>query len=356
MKNVLYACSYVPVEIVTACGLTPVWLLPEGEPQNADQYIHSLLCPYVRKLCAAVMSDIADMPVGVILTNSCDGMRRLADVIRVYRPDLPLLFLDVPHKTDPESVDLFAVRLRQFADKLASTFQGRPADDDALWRSIGRHNSVRLDMQELFMQLRTATPIVSGSEVFQFSKEAITSDIDDFLPSLHRFLAHISGRKRSMASRPASRIMIYGNILTTPDLVRIIENSGAVVVSLDHCFGERCFDLPVSTDTDSPYTALARRYLTRSPCPRMGGLLDQRIVDIASLAEEARADGVIYSSVMHCDHFLYDAPSTIGSLKGRDVPVLLLRHDGEWNALGQVKTRIEAFLETIENRKVHRYA
>lgn len=355
MKNVLYACSYVPVEIVTACGLTPVWLLPENGLQDADPYIHSLTCPYVRKLCAAVMNDNADMPAGVILTNSCDGMRRLADVISTYRPTLPLLFLDVPHKNDPESIDLFASRLRRFADETATTFSGTPIDENALWRAIEGHNTARLGMQELFMQLRTATPIVTGSEIFQLSREAITSHIDDFLPSLHRFLAHASGRKRMMNSRAVPRIMLYGNILTAPDLVRMIENMGAVVVSLDHCFGERAFDRLVGTDIDSPYIALAQRYLTRSTCPRMEGL-NKRIDDITSLVEEAGADGVIYCSVTHCDNFLYDAPHVIRHLKERNIPVLLLRHDGEWNALGQVKTRIEAFIETIENGKVPRYA
>jgi len=355
MKNVLYACSYVPVEIVTACGITPVWLLPESGSHDADRYIHPLTCPYVRKLCAAVMNDAADVSDGMILTNSCDGMRRLADVITACRPNLPLLFLDVPQKGDPESITLFASRLRRFAGEVSSTLSGTPIDDEVLWESIDRYNNVRLGMQELFMQLRTATPIVSGSELFQLSREAITSHIDDFLPSLHRFLAHISGRKRMMTSRAAPRIMLYGNILTAPDLIRIIEDSGAVAMSLDHCFGERSFDRLVSTDTDCPYTALAQRYLSRSTCPRMEGL-NSRIDDIASLAEEANADGVIYCSVMHCDYFLHDAPHVIRHLKERDVPVLLLQHDCEWNALGQVETRIEAFIETIENRKVSRYA
>jgi benzoyl-CoA reductase/2-hydroxyglutaryl-CoA dehydratase subunit BcrC/BadD/HgdB len=265
------------------------------------------------------------------------------------------LFLDVPHKGDPQSIDLFASQLRRFADALATTFSVPPIDDDALWRTIGTYNDVRLGMQELFMQFRTATPIVSGSEIFQLSRQAITSHVDGFLPSLNRFLSHVSGRKRMMATRAVPRIMLYGNILTAPDLVRMIENLGAVVVSLDHCFGERAFDRLVESDIDSPYTALARRYLTRSTCPRMEGL-DQRIEDITSLAEESNADGVIYCSVTHCDNFLYDAPHVIQHFKERNLPVLLLRHDGEWNALGQVRTRIEAFIETIENREVSRYA
>ena len=355
MNTIFYACSYVPVEIVDASGLTPVRLMPENEQGDADRFIHSLTCPYVRRLASAVMSDAACAAGGLILANSCDGMRRLTDIIRTYRPELPLVFLDIPRKSDPASIELFASRLRRFADETASILSGRPVDDDALWRSIGTYNDVRLGMRELFMQLRTATPIVSGSEVFQLSREAMTSGVDDFLPSLNRFLAHISGRRRAMSASGVPRIMLYGNVMTSPDLVRIIEDAGAVVVSLDHCFGERYFDRPVGADADSPYTALARRYLTRSTCPRMEGL-DARIEDIASLAEEANADGVIYYSMTHCDGFLHDMPHIANGLTSRDVPVLPLIHDGSWSAPGRVETRIEAFIETIENRKVSRYA
>jgi len=355
MKNVLYACSYAPVEIVSALGLTPTWLLPDGAPQNADQYIHSLTCPYVRQLCTILMAGDVGSLNAIVLPNSCDGMRRLADVVRANRPDLPLVFMDVPRKSDPASIDLFSLRLRQFADELASIFSRASLDDDALWRSIAEYNDVRLGMQELFMQLRTATPIVSGSEVYQLSREAVTTHIDDFLPSLRRFLAHMHDRKRMMATRQAPRLMLFGNILTDPEIVRVIEDAGAVVASMDHCFGERAFDRPVPTDIDDPYTALSHRYLTRSTCPRMEGL-ETRINDIVSLAEEAGVDGVIYCSVTHCDNFLYDAPTIIRHLKEHDIPVLQLTHDGEWNSPGQVETRIEAFIETIENRKVSRYA
>jgi len=355
MKNMLYACSYVPVEIVTAAGFTPVWLLPDSDPQHADHYIHSITCPYVRQLCAAVLDDTASTAEGIVLTNSCDGMRRLADVLAAYRSDLPVLFLDVPQKSDPASIDLFAMRLREFTDTMAETFPETAVDDDALWRTIGEYNQVRLGMEELLMQLRTATPIVSGSEVYQLSREAITSRVDTFLPSLKRFLSHISGRKREMSIRNAPRLMLYGNILTAPDLVRIMEDSGALVVSLNHCFGERAFDRPVETEGNSPYEALAHRYLTRSTCPRMEGL-DERITEIASLAEESTADGVIYCSVTHCDNFLYDAPHVVSGLKEKDIPVLVITHDGEWRTQGQVETRIEAFVETIQSREVSRYA
>jgi benzoyl-CoA reductase/2-hydroxyglutaryl-CoA dehydratase subunit BcrC/BadD/HgdB len=166
MRNILYACSYVPVEIVSAAGCAPVWLLPESDPQNADQYIHSLTCPYVRKLCVALLDDAAGSAEGIVLTNSCDGMRRLADVIGAYRPELPLLFLDLPQKSDPASIGLFSGQLRRLADAMAATFSETSVDDDSLWRTIGAYNEVRLDMRELFMQLRTATLIVSGSEVY----------------------------------------------------------------------------------------------------------------------------------------------------------------------------------------------
>jgi benzoyl-CoA reductase/2-hydroxyglutaryl-CoA dehydratase subunit BcrC/BadD/HgdB len=78
----------------------------------------------------------------------------------------------------------------------------------------------------------------------------------------------------------------------------------------------------------------------------MDGIGD-RIDWLVKLAEASRADGVVLTTLKYCDSWLYDQPLLTEHLQGAGMGVLTLENDYEWSGLGQMRTRIEAFLETL---------
>ena len=146
------------------------------------------------------------------------------------------------------------------------------------------------------------------------------------------------------------RIMLIGSILDEPDYVKIIEDLGGVVVTDSLCFGTRNFwDMPDSSQ--NPIKNLAIKYLRKSPCPRMidaGGDFQVRLKFMLNMIKEFHIDGVVFESMKFCDFWSGERFMTQKKLKALEVPILDLEREYVTSGIGQMKTRVQAFLEVLE--------
>ncbi len=345
-QSVSYACSYVPEEIILAAGLKPERMIPEPRPSEADAYMHPNTCYYVKSLLASGLAGAEAGAGAVVFANSCDGMRRLHDVWKEYVEGVPALFVDIPKKKDPASVEYFAAELSRFARRLEEAFPGAEITDEGLEEAIETCNEVRLLMDEVFALQRDAASGVSGRAVLELCLEESRSHPVDFARKVRKF---ISEAKDVGATDSSRRIVLTANVIHRPDLIELIEQAGGRVVALDACMGIRHYDTPVKSHTPDPMTALAARYLEKASCPRMEGI-EERFQRLKGLAKESGAEGIIYSTVKFCDLHLYEAPLMRVTSEDAGFPVLFLENDYEWTGLEQMKTRVEAFLGMIGER------
>lgn len=338
-----FACSYVPEEIIMAAGLVPRRLIPESRPQEADAHIYPNTCFYVKSLLAAALDGGAAEADAFVIANSCDGMRKLYDIWQHYVPGVPAYYLDVPKKRDAEAIDYFASELRRFASALEAGFPGAAVTEASLAEAIRTCNAIRRQMGRVLQLQAAAQPQVRGSDFLELTLAGVELRPHEVEAGLTRYLAHVEPANGHQAG---PRILVTGNIINRPDLVALIEEAGAHVVALDSCFGVRHYDRLVEEGTANPLLALAERYLRRSPCPRMDGCA-QRFRDVQHLAETANADGILYSTVKFCDSSAYDVPLLAESCDRAGIPFLAVENDYEWTGMGQLQTRVEAFLELV---------
>lgn len=346
-RGVFYNCSYVPEEIIMAAGLVPVRTIPRPRPAEADAYMHPNTCHYVKSLLGEALAGDASRASGIVFANSCDGMRRLHDVWKEYVKAMPALFLEVPKKKDPASVEFFASELRRFAGNLEEAFPGSKVTDKTLREAIGACNVVRMLMGDVFKLQRDAGSSVTGSSVFELCMEGACSHPAEFAGRLREFISSSKGGKVPDAER---RILLTGNVVHRPDLIALIEELGGRVIMLDTCPGARHYDTLVEENSPDPMLALAERYLTKSSCARMEGI-EERFQRLKRLAAESNADAVVYSTVKFCDTYLYEAPLMRNACEDAGMPFLFLENDYEWSGLGQMKTRVEAFLAMAAERE-----
>jgi benzoyl-CoA reductase/2-hydroxyglutaryl-CoA dehydratase subunit BcrC/BadD/HgdB len=73
----------------------------------------------------------------------------------------------------------------------------------------------------------------------------------------------------------------------------------------------------------------------------------ERIGHIMQMAEDYQADGVIYSVLKFCQTYQYDFPHLEATLKEQGIPLLRLEREQHFSGAGQLKTRVQAFLEMI---------
>jgi bcr-type benzoyl-CoA reductase subunit C len=354
MKNaqpqIGWLCAFAPEEIVSAAGLLPMRLSGGGESTAvADAYIYSNLCPYVKSTLALGLNGKARHLDGLVFVRSCDGMRRMYDVWKSYVGTRFVYMLEVPKNKDEAAVEYFASQLRKFAPALEQEFRVdiTPA---SLNQAIRMTNKARRLMQRIYQIQRNVPLLLPGSEVFQLGLDGLGMTKEAFILRLEEYCKKAESRVPQRGDKGKARVLISGNVIDRPELFRLIEAAGADVVAVDLCTARRYFDHLVDENSGDPYLALAHRYLGELSCARMTGL-EERLNEMEELVKAYAVDGVVYTSVKFCDQHLADAPYFVEKLKDEGVLVLFLENDYTWGNTGQLKTRVEAFVEILDSRR-----
>jgi Benzoyl-CoA reductase/2-hydroxyglutaryl-CoA dehydratase subunit, BcrC/BadD/HgdB len=344
-RIITYACSFVPVEIIMASGLGARRIIPDASMQTQTQgHMHVNTCCYVKSLLTQVLDGQHAQPChGIIIANCCDAMHRLHDLLEKYWGKKPMLFFDIPKKKDPDSIIFFTSEIKRLAYDLATSFHVEPASNERLQAAIRTYNEIRALMGQAF-----GLKGISGSTLFQLCLQGAQSEHAEFAAAIRRCMADAADKR---SGHDARRILLTGNVLLHPDLITLVEDAGVQVVGLDICIGARNFELLAEEDTSDPFAALARRYLTRPACARMLGF-DEQLAYLTRMYAQTNADGIICSSVKYCDSLIYTVPLLEEHCKRAGIPFLYLENEYAWADSGQIRTRIETFLEMLEDKHV----
>ena len=154
-----------------------------------------------------------------------------------------------------------------------------------------------------------------------------------------------------------ARIALVGSEVDDSEFIRLIEDTGAYVCADRFCFGSLPGRDPITlTDEDDALTQICRQYVYRGQCPRTMNMekVYGRKQYVADIAREYHADGILYEQIKFCDPWAYER--TLGSVMLREdygFPVLSV--DRPYNirsSIGQMRTRVQAFVESIEIKKI----
>ncbi|MBE0480160.1 MAG: 2-hydroxyacyl-CoA dehydratase [Dehalococcoidia bacterium] len=343
-----YFCCYTPVEVITALNLMP-YRIQGGAGKSikhADQYLETIMCPYVRSCFDLAMNGDYDFLSGAVIPHSCDAMHRVYDIWKYYLKPPYSRCITVPHMTHEASFEYFRKEIEDFQASLEK-FAGRRAGHEDLAGAISLHNRNRALLRELYELRKADPPPVSGTEIVQLLVAGMTVPVEEYNRLVEDVIFEVRGRKPP--SEPKPRIMIVGNEIDDVALVRLAEDSGASVVMDDTCTGTRAFWKDVDTSKPS-LAALADRYLggITCPCTYRPGTASQRFEYLVDYARGWDVRGVLVYSIRYCDTYQLDAPEIKEFLESEGIRVLYLEDDYVVPPVGQWKTRIEAFLETLE--------
>jgi benzoyl-CoA reductase subunit C len=349
-KVIGYFCSYTPVEIFTALDLVPFRIQGKvGKPvEQAGQYLESIVCPYVRSCFDIALSGEFDFLSGVVIPHTCDAMHRLYDIWKYHLKPPYSYQLYVPHMTHKASYEFFQKEIEGLKTSLEQ-FVGRSASEQDLIAAISLHNRSRIMLRELYNMRKTEPPLISGTEVMWVLVAGMTIPIQDFNELLEDVLAEVRSRNPSAEKKP--RLLISGSEVDDVSLIRLVEESGADVVMDDLCTGSRFFWNNVDASKGA-ISGLAERYLGIT-CPRTyrPGKAAQRYSYLGDFTRDWKVQGVILYTIRFCDTYQLDTPELKDYIQSMALPVLFLEDTYITSPLGQWKTRVEAFLETIEARK-----
>ncbi len=349
-------CVYVPDEVVIAakgivtglCGGSQFWV-PGGEavlPKNTCPLIKASVGARLGKTCPFFR--IADMYVG---ETTCDGKKKAYEILG---EDVPMYIMDVPQMKREKDILKWKDEIAEFAAKVEE-FTGNTITVENLNEAIRICNEKRKALKRVYDARKSTTLPISGRDALLMMQISFFDDPVRCAEMCNKLADELEERIRdgvSVVPEGTKRILLTGTPLAVPNwkLHNIIETSGAAVVCEEMCTGTRYFENLVDetqTTLDGQFRALSERYMKNNcACftPNRG-----RIDDILRLAKEYQADGVIDCSLKFCGLYDTEKYAVTRALNEAGIPVLSLETDYEDSDAEQLRTRIEAFVEMLNN-------
>lgn len=353
-KVVATYCVFVPEELVWAAGGIPVGLcagtqfsVPMAEavlPRNTCALIKSSFGFKLGRVCPYVQA--SHMIVG---ETTCDGKKKMFEILGQYQP---VYVMEVPNKKTERGRQLWHGEVVAFKDVIEK-LSGKKITAEKLGEAIELVNQRRLALQRLY-NLRKARPVpISGKDALLATQVSFYDDAKRDTQMLNTLCDELDKRVtagQGVAPANAPRILISGSPMAIPNwkLHHIIESTGAVVVCEESCTGTRFFsDLvkPTNNSLDEQLKAIADRYMDiHCACFTPN---DERMDDVVKLDKEYQADGVVHYNLQFCHTYANEAVRIEQHLEKAGIPLLRIETDYSDEDTGQLKTRIEAFLEMI---------
>lgn len=347
-KVIGYFCSTVPEELITAAGLTPFRMRATGSTgtEESDAFYSSINCSFPRHCFNQVLTGDFKFLDGIVCVNSCDHVRRIYDNWKRFVPTDFIEMMSLPRKTGPDQVGWYTEELAMLKDKIGKHF-GVEITDDRLWKAIKLHNETRRLQKKLYELRKQEKPPITGAETLAVMVAGTAMPKEQYNEMLRELLDELSGSEGPGGHR--ARLLIVGGILDDPAYVKVIEDQGGLVVTDSTCFGSRLMWVEVDENASDPISALAQYYLTDRPsCPRMYGEHDNRAQYVIDMCREFNCDGVIGERLIFCDSWLVEHYMLGQDLKAAGIPMLKLDREYITSGIGQLRTRVQAFLETME--------
>jgi benzoyl-CoA reductase/2-hydroxyglutaryl-CoA dehydratase subunit BcrC/BadD/HgdB len=152
--------------------------------------------------------------------------------------------------------------------------------------------------------------------------------------------------QRTERKKYRARLMLVGSHLHDPEFIRIIESQGGLVVADRICTGSIPGLKAIEHDGD-PIRALAEYTFKKTLCPRMMENFDLRLQNIIDTFKEYKADGVVIEIIKFCDLWGVDSMPMVSALRKEGIPVLKLEREYRLGGEGQLRTRVQAFIESM---------
>ena len=140
----------------------------------------------------------------------------------------------------------------------------------------------------------------------------------------------------------------------------MLEMAGGMVVADRYCFGSLPGrgEIALEEGKDA-LQCIADHYMWENQCPRAMGTenIIARKRYLFKLAEEYKADGIILENMKFCEYWGYErAQDGMWFYEGynlpKSIPVCQIEKDYTSAASGQLRTRFQAFIESLEIKQI----
>lgn len=359
-----YTCYHIPEVLLNlpGCVSTRMRAPRTGSLDIATYYMSSYLCGYSKALVERGIEGGFNFLDALIGSESCSEMNRCYEHFEVLNlvnnPDFFVSIADVPFKIMPHTVKHFKQQLQtKLLDKLHDVY-GIDISEDAMRKAVEQHNEVCRLITEIGEYRKEDNPRITGYEFHVINLVSYVCPKYLILDKLRETAEELKTRKPDEKKNYRARVVVVGSELDDPDFTKLFEESGALVVADRYCFGSLPGREEIKlTDDGDVLEQIILHYMNTSQCPRYMShdKVAGRKEYVKHLVEEYHAEGVVYEQLKFCEYWGYEralASHIITNDYG--IPSVCVDRQYTANASGQLRTRIQAFVESLEIKRIQK--
>ena len=361
-KALGYTCYFMPEVLLDLPGCFSVRLRAPKctSPDIATYYMSGRTCHYGRSLFERALEGGFNFLDAQMATETCTVTCRFQEHLGymevIQNPDFFVSFTDVPFKKDENSVDHYTKQLQAHVLDPLHEKLGIDTSDEAILQAIEQHNEVCRLITEIGNYRKLDNPTITGYEFQIIQLCTLVCPKYLILPMLRETAEEMKTREPDEKPTFRCKVVLSGSENDDPEFTKLIEGCGALVVADRHCYGS----LPgreeiVVKEGQSPLEAVARHYLQTSQCARFMPQDEMRARKqyLADVVKEYKADGLIVESMKFCEYWSYERTiDTVVMPRDFGIPVCSIEKEYINSASGQLRTRFQAFVESIEIKKI----
>ena len=361
-KCIASVCENVPEPLLNLPGTFSVRLRAPrtGSMEMGTYYLTSFLCEYTRALLERAIEGGFEFTDCLIAPDGCSMLNRCVENMELLETMNAEGFfyenMEIPLKADQNGLDLYVLQCKNhILTPLAEHF-GIDTSDAALIKAVKEHNRVCELIRAIGEYRKEENPRITGYEYHIITMASYVVPKDLLIPMLEETLDQLKTREPDAKNPYRVRVVLVGSEVDDVDVVRLIEDSGAYVCADRFCYGSFPGRDQIALDESGDIlTQICSHYMYSGQCVRY---MDQKKIQerrtyVDALAKEYKADGIIYEQMKFCDPWAYER--MLGTKILRDdygYPVLSVDRPYAVGASGQLRTRVQAFVESVEIKKI----
>ena len=363
---VAYTCENVPEPLLNLDGCFSIRLTAPntGSMDIATYYMTNLLCEPSRALLERAIEGGFNFADCVITPDGCTMMNRCVEnmeLLKTMGKDNPKFFheyMEIAFKNTESDVQLAVLQCTNHVLTPLHEKYGVDVSDAAIREAVERHNRLCRVIRAISEFRKEEKPRITGYEFHVLCLASYVCPKHLILDKLEETLEEL--KTREPEEKPwRARVLLVGSEMDDSGYVKLVEECGAFVCCDRFCFGSYPGRVEIRlNDEEDALTQVCRHYIQNCQCPRM--MNQEKVYGrkqyVADLAKEYGADGIIYQQVKFCDPWAYER--TLGSaMLINDFGYPVLSVDRPYNissSVGQMRTRVQAFVESIEIKKIQK--
>ena len=354
-------CIFVPEEIVVGaggscyglCGGSPATIADaETElPRNVCPLIKSAHGFAIQKTCGYTQS--ADFIYG---ETTCDAKKKTWEILDKHKPvhvmNIPHMKREVDLKMWKGEIESFRSHIEEIAGKKLSLDEMKEGT-----RIINEKRKAMMRLDSLRGMHPDVVPI-SGKDGLFVLQVGFMDDPVRYTQKVNELCDELDRRveeKESVFEKDTPRLMVLGTPFAVPNwkLHTAVETTGGAIINEESCIGHRYYKDSVDLDSVKTEDDMMDKLLDKYAAVDCAGFTPNtgRIEKIIQMYKDRKADGVIYYTLSFCHTFNVESFLVTEALEKEGIPCLVIESDYSPEDMGQIKTRVEAFLESLTFKK-----